>query len=359
MKRLKYMDKDWLNRGETMEDEVFQGAYKLLRDILKVKENENVVITSDTGSDWDVVTATMEAAQELNAKPMVIHYPMPPYVGKAADPYLPMEPLEAALKRADVWIEFNKSWLLYSTPWDRVMEENKVRYMCLVGMDKDMLIRNLGRVNARALLEFQRALGEVTRRVRKMHLTTPAGTDLVFENDPDRPIFMEGDVNGPGDYMLFGQVDWAPIEDSINGVLVFDGSVWPPAELGLLKEPIVMEVEEGRVVKIEGGEEARIFERWLRSFNDPNMFNIAHISYGCNPGAKLTGNILEDERIWGAVEWGLGNQAASFKGRAGPAKSHTDGICLNPTLIGDGEKIIENGEYVHPELVELARKARE
>jgi len=341
-----------------LENEVLEGALKLVRDILKVEEGESVVITADTGSDMDVVEATMQAAKDMKAKPMVIYYPMPPYVGKAADPYLPLKPLESALKNSDVWIEFNKSWLLYSTPWDNVMRENRVRYICLVGMDKDMLIRNIGRVDAKAVLQFQRALGEVTKRTRKMHLTTPAGTDLRFENDPDRPIFMEGDVNGPGDYMLFGQVDWAPIEESINGTLVFDGSVWPPAELGLLKEPIFMDVEEGKVKKIYGGEEAKIFERWLKSFEDPNMFNIAHISYGCNPGAKLTGNILEDERIWGAVEWGLGNQAESFKGKFGAAKSHTDGICLNPTLTGDGEKIIENGEYVHPELVELVKRIK-
>ena len=341
---------------EYLSTEVMDGVYKLVKDVLHVKKRECVVITSDSGADMHVVEATAQATKLLGAKPMVIWYPMPPEVGKAADPYLPMGPLENALKHADVWIEFNKSWLLYSTPWDNVMRENRVRYICLVGMDSEMLVRNVSRVNVPVLLEFQRVLGNITKRIKKMHLTTPAGTDLVFENDPDRPVFMEGDVRGPGDYMLFGQVDWAPIEESINGVLVFDGSVWPPQELGLLKEPITMEIEEGIVKKIRGGQEARIFERWLKSFKDPNMFNIAHISYGCNPGAKLTGNILEDERIWGAVEWGLGNQAESFRGKFGAAKSHTDGICLAPTLTGNGEIIIEDGEYVHPELQTLVRK---
>ena len=68
-----------------------------------------------------------------------------------------------------------------------------------------------------------------------------------------------------------------------------------------------MYVEEGRIKKIRGKYEARVFESWLKSFKDPNMFNIAHVSYGCNPGAKFTGNILEGERVWGAVEWGFGN----------------------------------------------------
>jgi len=336
--------------------EVLESAHKLLKDIMKVQEGETVVITADTGSDFNIVEATAQAAKLLEAKPLVLWYPMPPHVGKAADPYLPLKPLEAALKNADVWIEFNKSWLLYSTPWDHVVEQGTVRYICLVGMDSDMIVRTIGRINIPKLLEFQRVLGEITKHTKKMRITTPVGTNVEFENDPSRPVFTEGDVKGPGDYMLVGQVDWAPIEETINGTIVFDGSVWPPQELGLLREPIVLEVEQGTVIKIEGGQEARIFEKWLKSLNDPNMFKIAHLSYGCNPGAKLTGNILEDERIWGAVEWGLGNQAESFKGKVGSAKSHTDGICLSPTVIGDGTKIIENGEYVHPKLKKLAEE---
>jgi len=55
---------------------------------------------------------------------------------------------------------------------------------------------------------------------------------------------------------------------------------------------------------------------------------------------------------------GIGSQSYTFKGKLGLASSHTDGVCLNPTVIGDGTKIIEEGEYVHPELAELARKLK-
>jgi len=333
-------------------------ALKLVKDVLKVKEGEEVVITADTGSDWRVVEATAQAAAQLGAKPIVLWYKAPPAVGKAADPHLPLKVLKAALPESDVWIEFNKSWLLYSTPYEEAMKAGKTRYICLVGMDTDMMVRNIGKVNIELLYEFQRKLAEITKRSRHMRITSPAGMDVEFENDPNRPVLVEGEVSGPGEYMLFGQVDWAPIEDSINGVIVFDGSVWPPEELGLLKTPIKLHVREGKVVKIEGGPEAKIFESWLKSFNDPKMFRIAHISYGCNPGAKLTGNILEDERVWGVVEWGLGSQSATFKGKLGSAASHTDGICLSPTVWGDGEKIIENGEFVHPELIDMAKKLR-
>jgi len=339
--------------------EVAKASVKLVRDVLKVSAGEEVVITYDTQSDYRVVKALAQAVSVVEGKPIAVWIEAPPVVGKAADKYLPVRSLAATLKTADVWIELNKSWLLYSSPYEEAVTENKkLRYMCLVGMDADMMVRTIGRVNVRLLYEFQRKLAEVTQRVKRMRVVTPAGTDVEFENDPNRPVLVEGEVTGPGEYMLFGQVDWAPIEESINGVIVFDGSIWPPQELGSLKHPVKLYVENGVVKRIEGSWEAKVFERWLRSFNDPKMFMLAHISYGCNPGAKLTGNILEDERIWGAVEWGIGSQSYTFKGRLGLASSHTDGICLNPTVIGDGVKIIEEGEYVHPELAELARKVK-
>lgn len=273
---------------------------------------------------------------------------------RAVDPYLPLQLLTECIKNSDVWIEFNKSWLLYSTVYEEAMQVGKTRYMCLVGMNVDMIVRTIGRVNIPVIYEFQRKLAELTSKGRRVKITSPAGMEVEFENDPGRPVLVEGEVSGPGEYMLFGQVDWAPIEESINGRIVFDGSIWPPHELGLLKEPIILYVEKGRIIEIAGGREAKVFKKWLENFNDEKMYCIAHLSYGCNPGAKLTGNILEDERVWGVIEWGIGSQSSTFKGRLGLASSHTDGICLNPTLTIDGETIIKDGECVHPTLRKLA-----
>ncbi|MEM3832487.1 MAG: aminopeptidase [Thermoprotei archaeon] len=333
--------------------ELSLSAYKLVNDIMKIKPGEEVVITADTGSDWRVVETVAQMVGTIGAKPLVAWYKMPTGVGKAADQYIPLNLLKSLLPNADVWIEFNKSWLLYSTPYEEAMKSNKIRYICLVGMNTDMMVRNIGNINITLLYEFQRKLASITKHSKHMKITTPAGTNIEFDNDPNRPVLVEGEVSGPGEYMLFGQVDWAPIEDSINGVIVFDGSVWPPEQLGLLKTPIRLYIKDGKITNIEGGPEAKIFETWLKHFNDPNMLRLAHISYGCNPGAKLTGNILEDERVWGVIEWGIGYQSPTFKGKLGKASSHTDGICLLPTVLGDGEKIIENGEYVHPELFKL------
>jgi len=330
-------------------------ARKLVGDLLKTKEGESVAITCDTESDQNFVLSVEKAATSLGARPIVIRTNAPPHVGRAAEPYLPLDSLVGAVKESDVWIELNGKWLLYSKVWEEAMKRNRTRYMCLVGMSVDMARRCIGEVDVEEVLAFQRQIQRITKESKSMHYTTPGGTDVRFENDPDRPVLVEGDVSGPGEYMLLGQVDWAPLEESIEGTIAFDGSVNPPDELGRLKHPLRLEIKAGRVVGVHGGPEARIYEKFLRSLNDENMYVLAHLSYGCNPGAKLTGNVLEDERVWGVLEWGLGNQSGAFKARDTVAISHSDGITLKPTLEGDGTLIIKNGKYVHPDLAESAR----
>jgi len=341
-------------KSQASSSEVARTADKLLRSLMKVKAGETVAITCDTESDWLFATEVEKAAVNLEAKPVLVRNKAPPHVGRAAEPFLPVESLTGVVTGSDVWIELNAKWLLYTSVYEEALRRRRTRYVCLVGMNRGMAVRCIGNVDVPSVLKFQRRLQSITKKARSMHYSTPTGTDVSFENDPKRPVMVEGDVSGPGEYMLLGQVDWAPVEETINGTIVFDGSVNPPDELGLLKEPVKLEVRNGKVVRTYGSGSARIYGRWLGSFNDENMYVLAHLSYGCNPGAKLTGNVLEDERVWGVLEWGLGNQTETFQARSTRALSHSDGITLKPTLEADGEVIIQKGRYTHPSLLDVA-----
>jgi leucyl aminopeptidase (aminopeptidase T) len=270
---------------------------------------------------------------------------------------LPLEALTAVLLKADAWVEFNNKWLLYSTPYNIAMQENKkLRHLCLVGMNVDMMIRCIGRVDYPTLEKFEKLVTEKTLSAKHMRITTPAGTDVEFNNEPGRKPIMElGYANTPGSHMMAGQIGWSPNFESINGTIVFDGSLVPPC-IGVVKEPVRLTVKKGEIVKIEGGKEATEYEKWLKSFNHPQMLKLAHVCYGFNPGARLTGDILEDERVWGGTEWGVGNVGAILVpgGISGP--SHSDGICLNSSVWLDGVQIMDKGQLLDPELKELAKK---
>ncbi len=286
------------------EYELGKAAEILTRELFKLKPGETFVITADTESDERVVDATARAAFACGAKPMVIWLASPLGVGKAADPMLPQEALVGALKGADAWVEYNNQWLLYSTAFDIAMKENtKLRYLCLVGMNADMMVRCIGRTDYSTLGKFLDKVSKLTVAAKDVRITSPAGMDVTFKNTPGAtPRYALGYADDPGSHMMAGQIGW-PIEHaSINGKIVFDGSVVPP--IGLVKDPIVLHVKNGDIVKFEGGKEAVEYEAWLRSFNDPNMLKMAHVCYGFNPGAKLTGDIVEDERVWGCCRVG-------------------------------------------------------
>jgi Leucyl aminopeptidase (aminopeptidase T) len=86
------------------------------------------------------------------------------------------------------------------------------------------------------------------------------------------------------------------------------------------------------------------------------MFRLAHISLGLNPGARLSGNVLEDERVWGCSEWGIGYISEDLTpGEVYPdqAPSHCDGVCLNSTIVVDDREIFVDGNLVDEELCRL------
>lgn len=341
-----------------LELELAKAANVLVRDLIKLESGESILITLDTESDGRAALATARAAQAADAKVALLWHTSPPGYGKIADPHIP-DSLKAAIPNCDVWVEFNYEWLLYSTPWEEAMKTNRVRYLCLVGMDVPMMVRCIGKINWPTLKEFQIRITEMTQKAKRMKIATSAGTEVNFENDTNRPVLCEaGFAHTPGAHFLGGQIGWAPIEETINGTIVFDGSFsgGGQANLGILKEPITLVIEQGKIVKLEGGKEAKFVESWLASFNDPNMYNMAHVCYGFNPGAKLTGVCLEDERIWGSTEWGIGYQGPMFEAKAGSAPTHADGICLHSSVWLDDVQVLDEGKVVHPELVGLAKE---
>lgn len=155
--------------------------------------------------------------------------------------------------------------------------------------------------------------------------------------------------------MMSGFIAWAPDLESVNGTLVFDGSVVPPC--GRLEAPIRCTIEAGKIVEIRGAAQARQLREYLHSLDHPQMLKLAHASFGFHPGARLTGDIVEDERIWGCTEWGIGHVGAHLIPPDGiPAPSHTDGQSLNSTVTLDGRPLTREGEVVDPELRQLAMR---
>lgn len=339
------------------EFELAKAAKVLTEELLGLKKDEIFLITADTLSDMRVANATAAAAYALGAKPMIMLTATPPGPARMVDGFLPSESIKAALEDADAWVEFNHMYLLYSDISHSTFKKNKkIRELVLPCMNEDVFTRMFSNTDHSVLKEFLECITKKTKMARTVKFTSKLGMDVEFTNNPEWPISCDtGYALTPGIHQLSGQIGWEPDFDSVNGVIVFDGSLVP--QIGIVDEPVRVYVENGTIVKIKGGAKAREWEEFLRGFDDPQMFRVSHVCYGFHPNAKLSGFLGEDERVWGCTQWGFGSVGSCLAFPDGiPAKSHTDGVSLNTSIWLDGVEIVRDGHMADSELVELAAK---
>lgn len=340
-------------------------CYRMLRDMIGVVPGEEVAVTYDTESCEPLALATAQAAHMLGAKPLLMKTVITHAPGREGDDDLPMPMMIGALTKCDAWIEYNENNLYSSTVYNTVNAENKkCRYILLMGMNTGGMKRLIGSVNMPVLADLTHRIQDVTQKTKHTRILSTAGTDIEFDHVPDHPVTAADGIVKKGEFkMVPGQISWLPKWDTINGVIVAEVSMFPLAKIS---DPFKLTVEKGYITRIEGGGDARVVEAYFKNFNDPNMYRLAHISYGFNPGAKPGNGIVENERLWGAAVFGFGNVAPSFiRGtqleRERPegyhADGHTDAICPQATFILDGQYVFKEGDLVGPtdEIVQLGK----
>ena len=336
------------SRREYYAFEVAAAAHKMLTEVMLVKPDETVVITADTQSDWRVAEATAQAALTLRPHPTVIWYETRPHA--QMEPY---PPVAAAVQAADVWVEYAVQYILY-TDTRRTACKKGCRYAAFGGLDVDALVRTIGRVDYPTMLEMGEQLIALTQETSEFRITTALGTDLQCSNQ-GAEVWQSGRLGDePGAaVMLGGQVVWLPQESSVEGTIVGDGMIWPPDDIGVVREPVTLHIEAGSITSIEGGMEARILQGWLDSLDDCTMTRIAHMNYGFNPGVtRFTGRVAEDERVFGVFDFGFGGWMDR------PAASHFDVVITAPTIVADGVEIERDGKFVHPDLIEYCQQMK-
>ena len=187
-------------------------------------------------------------------------------------------------------------------------------------------------------------VGEYFQKGKKIVLTTPGGTHLEANIEGRDAYNNTGMADQPG--MLEGlptiEVYIAPLEAEANGVLVIDASC--SGGIGVIEEPIVITIRDGKAVSFEGGKQAGDLEKIFSRLNDPKAFQLAEIAVGMNPNARITGCINEDEGKYGTCHCAIGSNAGF--GGINEVPVHIDMVQWKPTLEIDGEVIFKDGVLV-------------
>lgn len=326
----------------------------LMETMFQVKKGETVAITGDTQTDRSMVEALSIAAFNAGAIPMVIWMPTGRDDGQAGMPDWPAEALTAALCKVDVWIELNTAIILYSDIWETAMAENKkLRYLILASTPIESMMRIFTGYDIKVLGKLLNRVKEMAEGAKKIRITSENGTDVSYETDLNYFFDLDdGDYSKPKFGTAPGYVNIIPKLGSMNGKIVFDVLM----NANLNNGRVEFFLKNGVIANVTGSAEAEKFKDYLSAFEDPNMYKVSHNMIGLNPNIRnLSGDIVEDERIWGGVDFGFGHTSPlDMPPHGQAAKSHFDGIVGKTSIYFDDQKIVDEGVVCHPDLQDLA-----
>ena len=179
----------------------------------------------------------------------------------------------------------------------------------------------------------------------EIHITTKAGTDLYYNIKGINGISADGNytISGSGGNLPAGEVYAPPNGKRIEGKIVIDGSSRVQNGTILAKEPITLKVEDGNIIEISGGKEAKELENtlnWAASVakHPGSVRRICELGIGLNPKAKIIGATIVDDKVLGTAHIGIGSNYW-FGGNI-YAIIHLDQVFKNPKFEFDG-KVME------------------
>ena len=196
--------------------------------------------------------------------------------------------------------------------------------------------------------ESSKKLAEALEGKKTIRVVTESGTDITMSVEGRKWGLDTGILTEPGTFgnLPAGEVYIAPLEGTANGKFVVEKG-WYPG----LEENMIFYVENGLVVKIEGGGKVGDYYRELLGLEPKKegpeyeaRRNIAELGIGSNPNAKRPDNILEAEKIKGTVHIAIGDNA--HMGGKVEADIHQDFVIPKPDLYADGVKLIEKGKWL-------------
>lgn len=256
------------------------------------------------------------------------------FVIRAAEMHGQEPPVELArvLREMDAAILLT-TFSLSHTKARKAASRSGVRMASLPGATREMLMRAM-EVSYSGLRRKGRRLKKLLEKGKRARIVSKKGTDLTFSIEGKEAFIDDGLYTKKGAFgnLPAGETCIGPVEGTAEGVLVLDGSF---PLFGKLEKPFKIYFEKGHAVSFEG-KGARKIEEILKPYGKKAR-NLAEFGIGTNPKAKITGLVLEDEKVSGTVHFALGNNI-SFGGKV-DVPLHLDGVVRNPRLFIDGGEV--------------------
>lgn len=306
-----------------------------IRDCMGAKKDEKILVITDEVKR-EIGLSLYENAIRLGYTSLLVEMKSGKINGEEPSP----EVTELMQKFDVVFCPTAKS--LTHTNARRAASAKGVRIATFPGITKDVMIRGMN-ADYKSISKRTIRLTELLETGSEIKVTAPAGTDISFSIKGRKAYASKGLFHAKGESgnLPTGEAFLAPVEGTANGVFVTDGSF---AGLGLIKNVnIRIEVVNGYATKISGGTLAKKLKQQLDSVGKEAR-NIAEFGIGTNDSARLSGVLLEDEKVMGTIHIALGNNVSM--GGSVNVPIHLDGVVKKPTVWMDGKLLMKDGKLL-------------
>ncbi len=310
-------------------------ARRVFEQVLAVRPGERVVIVTDFERPRTITDLLASVATLYGCEVVVVGMTAREMGGEEPPPAV-----AAAMREADA-VVVQTSHSMTHTNAERAALKAGARVCNVREVDEEMMVRGGMTADYEVVDRITRRAVELLRHARTARVTTPEGTDLRMDLQ-GRPAFgLSGFARQPGQFsgLPDGEAAIAPVEGTTEGVLV---NPYLVEKIGPVREPFRMEVEGGRIVRVEGGAEAYTLREILER-KDPGARNFAaELALGTNPACRAIPKSREVKKRLGQAHVALGDNLSL----AGAVESsiHLDIVLLRPTVTLDGEVVLQDGD---------------
>lgn len=204
--------------------------------------------------------------------------------------------------------------------------EKGISVITMPGITEDMFLHGAMSADYRKVETETNEMTLKLTEARTITIRTGKNYELVIpvqgrNGVPSTGVFREPGASGN---LPSGEAYIAPPEGEAEGMIEINGSI---AGIGLLENPVVLTVEKGRLVKATGTDGKTL----LTLLGDEDGRYLCELGIGTNHAARLTGNILEDEKAYNTIHIAFGSNH-TFGGTI-KTNVHIDCVTKNPTVL--------------------------
>lgn len=295
-----------------------------------IPNNASVIVAVDVESDDYVISILNESLLSLGCEVEILH------CGGVAEPYCSIKPeLFDKISKFSYLIDVTSSGF-YQTAVSAKYVDVGGSILVMYGMKKKGFIEMFYETDIDEILRKGAELQKKFIGKKNVLIKSISGTEIIV---PIKKVsLVMKDVlrywKSKGKQVtLFGNIPIPVNFERMNGIIAVNDFVWPPHDLGLIKESIILSIKNGFIVDVQTKGDSLKLIKWFDQFSDPNVKKLVHVVFGFIPSVKLSNVLVSNERMIGALTFGFGDP---WNG----CQTHTDMVVCDAEVFVDGEKLV-------------------